>query len=69
MAGVAQRVRNMTELRKMAPQPYAVRVFRLRTWTEVPSSQLLPGDLISLGTRAPWPECSVCGRVCRYNEA
>ena len=34
----------------MAPQPYAVSVYRAGAWVQVQTTELLPGDLCSIGT-------------------
>ena len=45
---VMQRLRNVRELRKMAPQPYSVFVYRGKHWVQIPSDKLVPGDICSL---------------------
>jgi cation-transporting ATPase 13A1 len=49
---VGQRLRNLTDLRGLqAPKP-AVAVHRGGAWRRVPGEALVPGDLISVGSRA-----------------
>lgn len=43
-----QRLRTLKTLHGMCTKPYPVRVFRGRTWMEISSQELLPGDLVSL---------------------
>lgn len=45
---VFQRLRNLTELRSMAQQPYNVMAYRDGSWVELKSDMLLPGDLVSV---------------------
>ncbi|OCF39299.1 cation-transporting ATPase 13A1 [Kwoniella heveanensis CBS 569] len=45
---VFQRVRTLTEFRTMSITPYPVQVFRDGKWVEVISSELVPGDLVSI---------------------
>lgn len=33
----------------MSPKPYEVNVFRSNRWKGVPTTELLPGDIISIG--------------------
>lgn len=47
---VYQRIRSMSELRKMAPKAYPINVYRGGAWISVPTSALLPGDICSLCT-------------------
>ena len=44
-----QRQRNMKELRNMSPKPYDVNVYRAKKWTSIPTTDILPGDIISSG--------------------
>jgi cation-transporting ATPase 13A1 len=43
-----QRVRTLTEFRTMSITPYNVQAFRDGKWVEVVSSELVPGDLVSV---------------------
>lgn len=43
-----QRVRTLTEFRTMSITPYNVQAFRDGKWVEVISSDLVPGDLVSV---------------------
>ncbi|WVF71386.1 hypothetical protein IAT40_006190 [Kwoniella sp. CBS 6097] len=45
---VFQRVRTLTEFRTMSITPYPVQAFRDGKWVEVISSELVPGDLVSI---------------------
>lgn len=45
---VFQRVRTLTEFRTMSISPYPIQVFRDGKWSEVISSELVPGDLVSI---------------------
>ncbi|WRT66585.1 uncharacterized protein IL334_003544 [Kwoniella shivajii] len=45
---VFQRVRTLTEFRTMSITPYPVHAFRDGKWVEVVSSELVPGDLVSI---------------------
>jgi len=38
----------MKELRNMSPKPYDVMVYREKGWKKIPTTELLPGDIISL---------------------
>lgn len=44
---VYQRLRNIDEFRTMAVKAVPVQVYRSEAWTEIPSDQLLPGDICS----------------------
>lgn len=45
---VFQRVRTLTEFRTMSITPYPVQTFRDGKWAEVTSSELVPGDVVSI---------------------
>ena len=45
---VFQRLRTLNEFRTMSIQPYDLHVFREGKWTVLSSSELLPGDLVSV---------------------
>lgn len=46
---VWQRQRTLNEFRGMSIQPYDIWVYRLKTWVQITSDKLLPGDLVSVG--------------------
>jgi len=39
----------MKELRNMSPKPYDVNVYRAKKWKSIPTTEILPGDIISIG--------------------
>ncbi|EPQ28853.1 uncharacterized protein PFL1_03656 [Pseudozyma flocculosa PF-1] len=45
---VFQRLRTLNEFRTMSIKPYAIWVYRANAWTEVQTTELLPGDLVSI---------------------
>lgn len=45
---VLQRQRTMTEFRGMSIKPYQIYVYRNKEWIEVSTTELLPGDLVSV---------------------
>lgn len=45
---VQQRLRTLNEFRTMSIQPFPVYVLRSGAWTEVQSTELLPGDVVSV---------------------
>ena len=49
MTVVWQRQRTLNEFRGMSIQPYDIWVYREKTWEQITSDKLLPGDLVSFG--------------------
>ena len=45
---VHQTIRNMQEIRKMGNKPYSISVYRFNKWRQVLTSDLVPGDVVSL---------------------
>lgn len=45
---VFQRLRNLKEMRSMVMTPYPVHVYRKNKWIKVKTTELLPGDLVSI---------------------
>lgn len=45
---VGQRIINLVTLRKMRVPPHNIFVYRKDSWTKISSSQLLPGDIVSV---------------------
>lgn len=48
LTNTTQRVRTLTEFRTMSITPYNVMAYRDNKWVEVISSELVPGDLVSV---------------------
>ena len=46
---VWQRQRTLNEFRGMSIKPYEIWVYREKTWEQITSDKLLPGDLVSVG--------------------
>ena len=49
---VAQRLKNLRELRSLQTPKQALMVYRQGKWDRLPGDALLPGDLISIGRPA-----------------
>ena len=72
---VYQRLRNIDEFRTMAVTAVPVQVYRNGTWMEIPSDQLLPGDICSFEFKGegeftvPADMLLLGGAACIVNEA
>ncbi|PWN92733.1 putative SPF1-P-type ATPase [Acaromyces ingoldii] len=56
---VFQRLRTLNEFRTMSIQPFQINVYRAGKWTEVSTTALLPGDLVSV-TRSKEDSAAPC---------
>lgn len=56
---VFQRLRTLNEFRTMSIKPFQIRVFRSGKWQEIPTTDLLPGDLVSI-TRSKEDSATPC---------
>lgn len=45
-----QRLRTVAEFRSMSIKPYAIMTRRENKWIELQTDELLPGDVVSIGT-------------------
>ncbi|KAI9339089.1 hypothetical protein BDR26DRAFT_862609 [Obelidium mucronatum] len=45
---VLQRLKNLQEFRAMSIQPYPIYVYRNKTWKQIQTDELLPGDICSI---------------------
>jgi magnesium-transporting ATPase (P-type) len=50
LISVQQRLKTLTEFRTMSIAPFPIPVLRDSKWSVLQSDELLPGDVISLGT-------------------
>lgn len=50
LISVQQRLKTLTEFRTMSVAPFPIPVLRDSKWSVLQSDELLPGDVISLGT-------------------
>ncbi|KAJ3101770.1 hypothetical protein HDU97_001054 [Phlyctochytrium planicorne] len=70
---VFQRLKSLQEFRSMSIKPYPIYVYRLGSWTEIQTDDLLPGDICSIlrsKDDAPVPaDILVLGGSCIANEA
>lgn len=65
---VFQRQRTMVEFRRMGVKPYQIHVYRGGEWVEIVSSQLLPGDIVSLN-RTPQESGIPCDLLLLHGSA
>ena len=45
-----QRTRTLAQLKGLSPKPYTVPVYRNNRWDQLKTTELLPGDLVSLAS-------------------
>jgi cation-transporting ATPase 13A1 len=50
---IVQRLRTLTEFRTMSVAPYPIQCVRGGKWTTLQTTDLVPGDVVSIGTLPP----------------